>query len=206
MGDVFYSSLPVNLSRRSGLANKTRLLTFIVCFSAANAALRVALAGGPPNVKPTAFLTIVAGAVAGPTAGFAVGCLTMTISDFFTPFGPGIWTVETSAGMAIVGLISGWLWHHAVTFKRWKLAGAGFLLAMFFDIGTSIADAFIFNYSWVGAIANLYAPIPSGGVIAYPFGLADELTTAVLLVAFGPSLIARIRGIYPLSNSKAGAR
>jgi hypothetical protein len=62
----------------------------------------------------------------------------------------------------------------------------GFLLAMFFDIGISIADSLSFNYSWIGAIVNLYLPIPSGGVIGYPFGLANELTTTILLTALGP--------------------
>jgi uncharacterized membrane protein len=141
-------------------------------------------------------LTIVAGVVGGPAAGFAVGFLSMTISDFLTPFGPGPWTVETSAGMAVVGLIGGWLWYRAGSFKRWKLAVGGFLLTVLFDVGTSIADSLVFNYSWIGAIANLYLPIPSGGVIGYPFGLADELTTAILLAALGPSLISRIRRIY----------
>jgi uncharacterized membrane protein len=178
------------------LPSRTRLLAFIACFSAANAALRVALAGGPPNVKPTAFLTIVAGIVGGPITGFAVGFLSMTISDFLTPFGPGPWTVETSTGMAVVGFIGGWLWHRSSSFNRWKLALGGFLLAMLFDIGTSIADSMLFSYSWIGAIVNLYVPIPSGGVIGYPFGLADELTTAILLAALGPSLISRIRRIY----------
>jgi uncharacterized membrane protein len=141
-------------------------------------------------------LTIVAGVVGGPAAGLAVGFLSMTISDFLTPFGPGPWTVETSTGMAVVGLIGGWLWYRARSFNRWKLAVGGFLLAMLFDIGTSIADSLIFNYSWIGAIANLYLPIPSGGVIGYPFGLADELTTAILLTALGPPLISRIRKVY----------
>jgi uncharacterized membrane protein len=141
-------------------------------------------------------LTIVAGIIGGPAAGLTVGFLSMTISDFLTPFGPGPWTVETSAAMAAVGLIGGWLWHHASSFKRWRLAVGGFLLAMLFDIGTSVADSLLFNYSWIGAIANLYLPVPSGGAIGYPFGLADELTTAILLAAFGPSLISRMRRVY----------
>jgi len=186
----------VSGSDSSKKPTRTKSLAFVACFSAANAALRVALAGGPPNVKPTAFLTIVAGIIGGPAAGLTVGFLSMTISDFLTPFGPGPWTVETSVGMAAVGLIGGWVWHQANSFKRWKLGVGGFLLAMLFDIGTSVADALLFHYSWIVAVTNLYLPIPSGGVIGYPFGFADELTTAVLLAAFGPSLIARIRRVY----------
>ena len=182
--------------RLSRLRNKTRLLALVACLSAVNAALRVALAGGPPNVKPTAFLTIIAGIVGGPVSGFAVGWLSMTISDFFTPYGPGPWTIETSAGMAVVGLIGGLFWHRTDSFKRWKLAAGGFLLAMLFDVGTSIVDAMVFNYPWVGALLSLYIPYATGGVSGYPFGLAHELTTAILLATIGPSLITRIRRIY----------
>jgi len=182
--------------RLSRLRNKTRLLALVACLSAVNAALRVALAGGPPNVKPTAFLTIIAGIVGGPVSGFAVGWLSMTISDFFTPYGPGPWTIETSAGMAVVGLIGGLLWHRTDSFKRWKLAGGGFLLAMLFDVGTSIVDALVFSYPWVGALLSLYIPYAAGSISGYPFGLAHELTTAILLATIGPSLITRIRRIY----------
>jgi len=178
------------------MPNKTRTLAFIACFSAANAAMRVALAGGPPNVKPTAFLTIVAGIVGGPGAGFAVGFLSMVVSDFFTPFGPGPWTVETSAGMAVVGLLGGLLWFRMSSFKRWKLAVGGFLLTTLFDVGTSMSDAMLFHYSWVGAVVNLYAPSPTGGAIGYPFGLVHEFTTAILLAVIGPSLIPRLTAIY----------
>ena len=178
------------------MQNKTRLLALVACLSAVNAALRVALAGGPPNVKPTAFLAIVAGIVGGPFSGFAVGWLSMTISDFFTPYGPGPWTIETSAGMAVVGLLGGLLWHRANSFRRWRLAIGGFLLAMLFDIGTSIVDALVFSYPWIGAVLNLYVPFASAGVVGYPFGLAHELTTAILLAVIGPSLITKIRRVY----------
>ena len=178
------------------MQNKTRLLALVACLSAVNAALRVALAGGPPNVKPTAFLAIVAGIVGGPFSGFAVGWLSMTISDFFTPYGPGPWTIETSAGMAVVGLLGGLLWYHANSFKRWRLAVGVFLLAMLFDIGTSIVDALVFSYPWIGAVLNLYVPFASAGVVGYPFGLAHELTTAILLAVIGPSLITKIRRVY----------
>jgi len=68
---------------------------------------------------------------------------------------------------------------------------------MFFDIGTSIVDAFLFSYPWLGAIMALYVPFLSGSVSPYPFGFAHELTTAILLAAIGPPLITRIRKIYP---------
>lgn len=186
------SSMPQ--SEKTNSTHKTKVLALIAAFSAANVVFRVALTGGPPNVKPIAFLVIVAGVVGGPVSGFAVGWLSMTISDLV--FGAGVWTIETSSGMAIVGLLAGLLWHHLRSFNRWKMALGGFLLTMLFDVGTSVVDALIFNYPWWTALLALYVPFISGGVSPYPFGLAHELTTAVLLGTIGPSLIARIRKVY----------
>jgi uncharacterized membrane protein len=179
---------------KTNSTNKTRLLALVAALSATNVAFRAALAGGPPNIKPIAFLVIVAGVIGGPISGFAVGWLSMTLSDFV--FGAGIWTIETSGGMAVVGLLAGLLWHHASSFNRWKMALGGFLLTMLFDVGTSVVDALIFNYPWWSSLLALYVPFISGGVSPYPFGPAHELTTAVLLGTIGPSLIARIRKVY----------
>lgn len=168
----------------------------IAALSAANVAFRTALAGGPPNVKPIAFLVIIAGVVGGPVSGFAVGWLSMTVSDLVSPFGAGVWTLETSAGMGVVGLLAGLLWHRATQFNRWKMAVGGYVLALIFDIWTSVADAFVFSYPWLPAILALYVPFLSGAVSPYPFGFAHELTTAVLMLALGPSLVTRIRKVY----------
>jgi energy-coupling factor transport system substrate-specific component len=178
------------------LPSKTRLLALVASLSAANVAFRFALAWGPPNVKPIAFFVIVGGVVGGPLAGFAVGWLSMTLSDLTSPYGPGVWTLETSSCMAIVGLLAGLLWHYTRSLSRWKMAVGGYLLTMLFDLGTSVIDALLFSYPWVGAVLALYVPFLTGGVSPYPFGLAHELTTAILLGAIGPSLIVRIRKIY----------
>ncbi len=179
------------------MARKTRLLALISSLSAANVAFRLAFSSSPytlPNIKPVAFLVILGGIVGGPAAGAAIGILSMTIGDLV--IGAGIWTVETSAGMAVVGLLGGLLWHRATEFNRWKLAVSGYVLAMIFDIGTSIADAFIFSYPWISAILALYIPFLSAGFSPYPFGLVHELTTAVLMATLGPTLIRRVRKLY----------
>ncbi len=178
------------------MPSRTRLLALIASLSAANVAFRFALAWGPPNVKPIAFLVIVAGIVGGPAAGFAVGCLSMTLSDLVGPYGAGVWTLETSSFMAIIGLLAGLIWHHANSFNRWKMAVGGLILTMIFDIGTSIVDALLFSYPWFTAVLALYVPFLTASVSPYPFGIAHELTTAVLLAAIGPSLIVRIRKVY----------
>ena len=48
------------------------------------------MAGGPPNVKPVAFLGLTAGIIGGPITGFVVGLMSMLISDIY--FGAGYWT------------------------------------------------------------------------------------------------------------------
>jgi energy-coupling factor transport system substrate-specific component len=174
--------------------HNTRLLSLIAALSAANVAFRIILADAP-NIKPIAFLVIVSGIVGGPIAGFAVGWLSMTISDLVA-FGAGVWTVGTSGGMAIVGLLAALLWHRASVFKHWKLAIGGFLLAMLYDVGTSLVFAVMFSSPLLGSLLALYIPFVSGVGGPYPFGLVHESTTSILLGAFGPSLIARIRKVY----------
>lgn len=178
------------------MANRTRLLALVAALSAANAALRVGLAWGPPNVKPTVFLVIIGGVVAGPVPGFIIGWLSMTISDIATPLGAGYWTIETSALMAVVGLFSGVLWHRSSNISRIRMAVGGYLLAVLFDIGTAIVDSVVYSYPLMASIMGLYVPFLSGGLSPYPFGLALELTTAVLCGTIGPSLIAQIRKVY----------
>jgi hypothetical protein len=118
------------------------------------------------------------------------------VSDLAGPYGAGIWTLETSSFMAVVGFLAGILWRHATSFNRWKMAVGGFLLTMVFDIGTSVVDALLYGYSWWGAVLALYVPFIQGSVSPYPFGFAHELTTAILLGTIGLGLIARIRKVY----------
>ena len=176
------------------MVSRTKRIAFVAALSAANAAFRVVLLGGPPNVKPTAFLVIISGIIGGPLSGIAVGWLSMTLSDLY--FGAGIWTIETSAWMAVVGLLAGLLWHKSNRLNRWIMALGGFLITVVFDIGTSITDAVLFHYPvWV-SIAGLYVPFIVPGASPYPFGFVDELTTAILMSLMGPSLVSRIRKFY----------
>jgi len=178
------------------MPTKTRVLALIASLSAANVVFRFALAGGPPNVKPVAFLVIVAGVLGGPIVGLSVGWLSMTVSDLASPFGAGLWTIETSAWMALVGLAAGRFWSRSQKLTRWRLAVGGFILTVIFDIGTSVMDSFLFNYPWLPAVLALYVPLISGSPSPYPFGLAHELTTATLLATVGPPLVRQIRKVY----------
>jgi uncharacterized membrane protein len=156
-----------------------------------NVAARLVLAGGPPNVKPVAFLCTTAGIVGGPVTGFMVGLMTMLISDIY--FGAGYWTIINSACMALVGLLAGLLWYRRERITRTELAVGGFLLTAIYDVATSVIPAWIFGYSWWIAVLLLYVPFLTGFGVLYPFGFVHELTTAVLMVAIGPTLISRVR-------------
>lgn len=178
------------------MPSRTGTLALIACLSACNVAFRLVLAGGPPNIKPTVFLVIVGGVVGGPLAGFGVGFLSMTLSDFTSPFGAGVWTMETSTCMAVIGLIAGLVWNKSLSFNRWRLTVAGFILTSFFDVATSVIDALLYGYHWLSVVLALYVPFMPGNLSPYPFGFVHELTTAVLLGTIGPSLIRQVRKVY----------
>jgi energy-coupling factor transport system substrate-specific component len=183
------------------MPSKTRLLALVASLSAANAAMRIGLSGLPPNVRPTTFLTIIAGVVAGPIPGLVVGWLSIVISDI--ALGPGLWTIETSAWMALVGLLAGLFWYRTENIGRLKMAIGGYLLTVLFDIGTSVPDAFIYGYPWWTAVLGLYVPFIVPGFSPWPFGFAHELTTAMLCAIIGPSLTRQIRKIYQRASPSA---
>jgi len=167
------------------------------CLTALNVAARIALAGGPPNVKPVAFLAIAAGVIGGAVSGFVVGALSMFISDLY--FGGGYWTLVNAASMGLIAFLGGLLWSRRTRIGRVELVLGGFLLTAIYDIATSVVLAWIFGYSWWLAILLLYVPFLAGFGVMYPFGLVHELTTAVLMGAIGPTLINRVRSLASLN-------
>jgi hypothetical protein len=156
-----------------------------------NVSARFVLAGGPPNVKPFVFICLAAGIIGGAATGFVVGSLSMLISDIY--FGAGYWTIINSASMGVIGFLAGLLWSRRANLQRAELAVGGFLLTAMYDVATSVISAWIFGYSWWVSILMLYVPFLVGFGVAYPFGFVHELTTAVLMVAIGPTLISRVR-------------
>jgi uncharacterized membrane protein len=160
--------------------------------TALNIAARIVLAGGPPNVKPVAFLCLTAGIMGGPVTGFLVGAMTIFISDIY--FGAGYWTFVNSASMGFIGLLAGLLWSGRINVRRAELVVGGFLLTAIYDVATSmILGPLTFGYSWWIALLGLYAPFLTGYAVFYPFGFVHELTTAVLMAAIGPTLISRVK-------------
>jgi uncharacterized membrane protein len=169
----------------------TKSLTLTASLTGLNVAARLVLAGGPPNVKPVAFLCLTAGIIGGPVNGFVVGFMSMLISDLY--FGAGYWTIINSGSMGIIGFLAGLLWSRRAVPTRTELAVGGYLLTAIYDVATSVIPAWIFGYSWWIAILLLYVPFLTGFAVVYPFGFLHELTTAILMIAIGPTLINRVR-------------
>jgi len=170
--------------------SRTSELALAAALSAASVGSRIALAGGPPNVKPVAFFVIMAGALAGPRVGGLTGFASMLGSDAY--FGIGPWTAVTSSTMALVGVLAGLVLYSRSAGRLW-LAVFGFGLTAFYDIATSLFDVVVFRVPLWAALAGLYFPFFLGARVAYPFGFAHEVTTALLLYIAGPMLLRRIR-------------
>jgi len=173
----------------------------MACLTALNVVGRIVLAGGPPNVKPVAFLCLTAGIIGGPLTGFVVGAMTMVVSDIY--FGAGFWTFVDSAWMGFIGLIAGLLWSSRTNVRRTELVVGGFVLTAIYDVATSmILGPLTFGYSWWIALLGLYAPFLAGYGV-YPFGFVHELTTAVLMATIGPTLISRVRQLVGARSSQS---
>jgi energy-coupling factor transport system substrate-specific component len=162
--------------------SRTKTIAMLACLASVVAVTRVVLAGGPPNVKPAAFLSIFGGIVGGPMFGLAVGFLGIAVSDLY--FGVGPWTLITSCSMGLIGFLGGFVYWNT---SRVRLAIIGFVFTAIYDVLTSLVLAVMFGYSWWISIAGLYVPFLTGSV--YPFGLIHELTTAFLFALAGPQLI-----------------
>ena len=172
-------------------ATFARNLTLMASLTGLNVAARIALAGGPPNVKPVAFLCITAGIIGGPVTGLVVGALSIFISDFY--FGGGFWTIIDAASMGAIAFLAGLLWNRRTRIARAELVVGGFLLTAVYDVATSVTSAWMFGYSWWISILLLYVPFLTGFGVLYPFGFIHELTTAVLMGTIGPTLISRVK-------------
>jgi uncharacterized membrane protein len=162
--------------------SRAKTVAMLVCLTSLIAATRVVLAAGPPNVKPTAFLSIFSGIIGGPMFGLTAGLLGIGVSDLFLGMGP--WTLITSSCMGLIGFLGGFI---DCETSRVGLAITGFLYTMIYDVLTSLSFAVIYGYSWWLSIAGLYLPLLMGSV--YPFGLIHETTTAILFGLAGPPLI-----------------
>lgn len=142
-----------------------------------------------PNIKPVVFFTLFSGIFAGPVVGFLVGFLSMAITDMLY-FGSGVWTMVTAPAMGVVGLLGSFFVKFGGETSRFNLFTLGFFVTLFYDLFTSAALAYIFNYSIIVAVIMLFFPSP------YPFGPVHEFVNATLASIVIPEIFSRIRGVY----------
>ncbi|MGB9727332.1 MAG: ECF transporter S component [Nitrososphaeria archaeon] len=142
-----------------------------------------------PNIKPVVFFTLFSGLFAGPIVGFLVGFLSMAITDILY-FGSGVWTMVTAPTMGFVGVLGSLLMKFRSEISRFNLFLLGFFAALFYDLFTSMALAYVFNYSIIVAVIMLFFPSP------YPFGPVHEFVNAMLASLVIPEVFSRLRGVY----------
>ncbi len=154
-------------------------ISFVAVMSAAGCVSRVVI----PlyNVKPVAFIAIASGMIAGYAEGFAVGLLSMFLSDLFLGVGP--WTFIDAPLMGMAGAL-GSLWKDRNP-SRVELGVGGYLITLAYDVLSTLAFCFLFGVPILVGLLMLFLP---AGSVPYPFGPAHELTTAILLSTAGPPL------------------
>lgn len=167
------------------MENKKLALTTIL--TATTIVSRILLAP-LPNIKPVAFFTLFSGLLAGPLVGFLVGFLSIVITDMLY-FGSGVWTMVTAPSMGFVGLLGSLFIKFKGNISRFNLFVLGFFATLFYDLLTSVALAYVFNYSIIVAIIMLFFPSP------YPFGPVHEFVNAMLSSLVIPEIFSRLRGV-----------
>jgi len=166
---------------------ESRKLALTAILTATTIASRMILAP-LPNIKPVAFFALFSGIIGGPIVGFLVGLLSMAITDMLY-FGSGVWTMVTAPSMGAVGLLGSLLVKFKGEVSRFNLFVLGFFATLFYDLLTSAALAYIFNYSIIIAVVMLFFPSP------YPFGPVHELVNAMLSSLVIPEVFSRLGGV-----------
>ncbi|MEM3573420.1 MAG: ECF transporter S component [Nitrososphaeria archaeon] len=166
---------------------ESKKLALTTILTATTVASRILLAP-LPNIKPVVFFTLFSGLLAGPIVGFLVGSLSMIITDMLF-FGSGVWTMVTAPTMGFVGLLGSLFIKFNGRISRFNLFILGFFVTLFYDLFTSVALAYVFNYSVIVAIIMLFFPSP------YPFGPVHEFVNAMLSSLAIPEIFSRLRGV-----------
>ena len=160
---------------------------------AATAGLRVLMASYP-NIEPVMVSTIVFGLACGPVAGFAVGFLSMVLSNVFLGATPlefpwllamPLVTVYTSLTYGLIGLAAGFL---SVWKKKWgrtDYAVFAGIATVFYDFVTAVCFGLQF-FGPAGVYGSLVAQVPF---------TVMHLSNVVLAFVFAPYLYKGVVGL-----------
>lgn len=130
-----------------------------------------------PNIAPVAPLSLLAGYLGGVYTGFAVGFLSMLISDMYIGIGP--WTFFTSFFMGIVGMFGALI--ARIASDRTLTFALSYIAVLLYDVGTSIFPMIFFGVPPLIAILNLFLPISFIG-IPYPMGPVHEFSSSLIFL------------------------
>ena len=191
--------LAVVLAELSEGGLDARAVAMLGVLSAVGAVVRL-LGAGVGGVEPVFFLIVLAGRVFGAGFGFALGCTTLFSSALLTG-GVGPWLPFQMLGAAWIGFGAGGL-------PRWSGRREIAMLALFSGVA-GLAYGFALNLSFwpftLGGNTQISfvpgAPIRENLHRLFAFTLATSLgwdlmralTTAVLVVALGPGVLALFR-------------
>ena len=134
-----------------------------------------------PQIKPTAALVVVAGVAFGANVGFAVGSMSMFISNFI--YGQGMFTPFQMLGLGLVGFAAGLLFcgrRSANSRVAVPLIGAALVFALYGPIVDSCTVLTMLT-------DNAYTAASVFGVYAAgaPFNLLYAASTALVLFLLG---------------------
>ena len=128
-----------------------------------------------PQIKPTAALVIIAGVAFGANVGFAVGSVSMFISNFI--FGQGMFTPFQMLGLGLVGFICGLLFcgkRFANNRLLVSLTGAAAVFLIYGPIVDSCSVLTMLPVYTTSSVLSVYAT-------GAPFNLLYAASTAIFL-------------------------
>lgn len=177
-----FAAMLLRLERRHVRAREMVILAIMTALAVTGRAAFFLL----PQVKPSAAIIILAGALLGAEPGFLVGAMTGFISNFF--FGQGPWTPFQMFGLGLVGLLAGLIFKrlpkNRCCFAIYGALSVFFLYGLCVNLGTFLTAAPAGELSF-GAFAAVLAS-------AVWFDFAHAASTVVFLLLLAKPFTAKL--------------
>lgn len=177
-----FAAMLLRLERRHVRARELVILAIMTALAVTGRAAFFLL----PQVKPSAAIIILAGAMLGAEPGFLVGAMTGFVSNFF--FGQGPWTPFQMFGFGLVGLLAGLIFKrlpkNRLCFAVYGALSVFFLYGLCVNLGTFLTAAPAGELSF-GAFAAVLAS-------AVWFDFAHAASTVVFLLLLAKPFTAKL--------------
>ena len=177
-----FAAMLLRLERRHVRAREMVILAIMTALAVTGRAAFFLL----PQVKPSAAVIILAGALLGAEPGFLIGAMTGFVSNFF--FGQGPWTPFQMFGFGLIGLLAGLIFKklpkNRFCFAIYGALSVFFLYGPCVNLGTFLTAAPAGELSF-GAFAAVWAS-------ALWFDFAHAASTAVFLFLLARPFTAKL--------------